>query len=288
MILRFVLGSLKLLFWLAFIPVAPFFHDRPARVEPAGDAEEWRERPVDVLIQWISILWWLTIAPAIAALLLIPVLTQVGAAVAAYLLARRLAAARGIAPGLLGWGRLALRTRIGSGILGVMLVALTVAHALLLQREVGTGSFTGMELVMWCTWGWALAAGTVGGIAAIRILGPEQARLLQLRGQVASILSVTPEELRPTVQGASIGWVIPPRAAMRTTEQITVAARSALPRWQVERVVDDAGTHALWLHPLTDETARQRQAEETSGGLLGDTGTTEAGEGVDWTGWQAA
>lgn len=288
MIFRLVAGAAKLLFWLALIPVAPWFHDWPSRVEPAGDREELRERPVDVLIQWLSIAWWLTIAPAIAALLLIPILTQVGALAAAYLLMRRLAAARGIAPGFIGWGRLALRTRIGTGIFAVMLVALTVAHVILLQREVGGGSHTGMETTMWLTWGWALAAGTVGGIAAIRILGPEQARMLQLRGQVASILGVTPEELRPSVQGASIGWVIPPRAAMRTTEQITTAARSALPRWQVQRVVGDDGTHSLWLHPLTPETAQQRAAEEQSGGLLGDAGQAEDGEGVDWTGWQAA
>lgn len=80
MIFRFFARLAYLGFWLTIgIPLAPIWHDRPSRVEPAGDREELRERPLDVVIQWCGILWWVTIPPLILTWLPVPGLTQMWA-----------------------------------------------------------------------------------------------------------------------------------------------------------------------------------------------------------------
>lgn len=277
-------------FWLTVgIPLAPLWHDWPSRVEPGGDAEELRERPLDVVIQWISMCWWLTIPPLILVWLPVPVLTQTWAVAAAYLLARRIAAMRGLGPGIGGWVRLLLRFRVHAAVAGATIIGLGVAHYFGFGDAGGDRTWpTAMATI---TWAWAGVMGLGLGILALRVLGPAQAQLLRLRGQIAGVLGVTADELRPAWRGAGLVCAIPDRAATRTTAQITTAALAALPQWEVQREVGAEHRQLLWLTPVSAPVARQRQAGVESDGLLGDTGAPEpqtAPTTDPWAGWRAA
>lgn len=277
-------------FWLTVgIPLAPLWHDWPSRVEPGGDAEELHERPLDVVIQWLSILWWLSVPPLILAWLPVPVLTQAWAVAAAYLLARRIAAVRGLGPGLSGWARLVASYRMLTVVAIISTLILSIVHYLSFGTA-GTGDHTWPRTMAVITWAWAAVAGVALGALAWRILGPAQARLLRLRGQIAGVLGVKAEELRPVWRGTDLACVIPDRATTRTTEQITAIASASLPQWEVRRVVTDDYQQQLWLTPATEPVVRQRQAVSASGGLLGDTGqtTTTVPPNDPWAGWRAA
>ena len=246
-------------FWLTVgIPLAPLWHDWPSRVEPGGDAEELRERPLDVLIQWISMCWWLTIPPLILVWPPVPMLTQMWAVAAAYLLARRIAAMRGLGPGIGGWVRLLLRFRVHAAVAGATIIGLGVAHYFGFGDAGGDRTWpTAMATI---TWAWAGVMGLGLGSLALRVLGPAQAQLLRLRGQIAGVLGVTADELRPAWRGAGLVCAIPDRAATRTTTQITTAALAALPQWEVQREVGDDHRQLLWLTPVSAPVARQRRA----------------------------
>ncbi|MDN5898768.1 MAG: hypothetical protein L0H74_01720 [Brachybacterium sp.] len=295
MMLRFLVRVLPKLaylgFWLTIgIPLAPIWHDRPSQVEPAGDREELAERPMDVVIQWCGIAWWMTIPPLVMWWAPVPLLTQGGAALAALLVGRRIAAMRGLGPGVRGWACFLWRHRLPVGIsLGVLIVIAIEQDVLWDRSGVGgdVGIIQGLTLV---TWAWALVAGLTLGIAAIRILGPEQTRWLTLRAQIAGVIGVKPEVLRPEARGDAMTVVIPGQAATRTTEQIVTHARAALPRWEVQRQISDADQQVLLLTPVSEDVARQRRAGDASGGLLGDEGATDQNEAPPdvWAGWRDA
>lgn len=280
-------------FWLTIgIPLAPWIHDHPSRVEPGGDREELRERPLDVVIQWVSIVWWLSIPPLVMVWLPLPWVPQIGAVAAAYLVGRRIAAMRGLAPGITGWWSLLMQHRIPAAVGAGMAVLLAVVQWATTNASVGTGTYASPQIVVGLTWLWVVTVGVVLGVTAIRELGPQQSAMLRLRGQIASVLSVTADELRPSSRGKSVVTVIPDRAAIRTDEQIETAARTALSDWEIERRVTE-GQHQLWLHPVSELTAARRKAEQQSAGLLGDLGTEDVqqrlqGGGDLWDGWKAA
>ncbi|SMX75750.1 hypothetical protein [Brevibacterium linens] len=290
MIFRFIGRLFVFGFWLTVgIPLAPVWHDWPSRVEPGGDPEELRERPFDVIIQWLSILWWLSVPPLVLFWLPVPVLTQVGAIAAAYLLARRIAAVRGLGPGFVGWVRLAAAYRVHTIATVVSIVVLCIVHYLSFGTA-GTGDHTWPRTMVVITWAWTMVTGVALGVLALRILGPAQVLLLRLRGQMAGVLGVKAEELRPVWHGSDLACAIPDRATTRTTEQITAIALASLPQWEVSRVVTENHQQQLWLTPATEPAVRQRQESSASGGLLGDTGHTESVQPPNdpWEGWRAA
>lgn len=291
LLFRLVLRIAYLGFWLTIgLPLAPIWHDWPSRVEPAGDREELAERPMDVVIQWCGIVWWMTIPPLVMWWAPVPVLTQAGAALAALLVGRRIAAMRGLGPGVRGWARFLWRHRLPAGISLGVLVIIAIVQDVLWDRAGGNGDAGIIQELTLVTWAWAVSAGLTLGIAAIRILGPEQERWLTLRAQIAGVIGVKPEVLRPEAHGDAIAVAIPGQAATRTTEQIVAHARAALPRWEVQRQISDADQQALWLTPVSEDVARQRRAGDMSGGLLGDEGATDqtAAPSDVWAGWRDA
>lgn len=290
MILRFASRIFAFGFWMTVgIPLASLWHDWPSRVEPGGDAEELHERPLDVVIEWLSILWWLSVPPLILVWLPVPVLTQAWAVAAAYLLARRISAMRGLGPGLSGWTQLVAGYRMHTVVAISSILILNIVHYLSFGTA-GTGDHTWPRTIAMITWVWTAVMGVALGVLAWRVLGPAQVRLLRLRGQIAGVLGVKAEELRPVWRGTDLACAIPDRATTRTTEQIAAIALASLPQWEVRRVVADAYQQQLWLTPATESVVRQRQESSASGGLLGDTGQTEqtAPPNDPWAGWRAA
>ncbi|MCQ9386995.1 hypothetical protein [Brevibacterium moorei] len=104
----------------------------------------------------------------------------------------------------------------------------------------------------------------------IRQLGPEQAERIALHGQCASVVAAQADDVAfsQNQEAGTISIRIPQRNLGQPASTFLQRAESAFPGCEPARELGDDGSHWIVIRPASEETKRDRQMNEVSGGLI--------------------